>query len=302
MNIEKIESRALVFGVIINLVMATAGWTTYYFSNSEAVLLDGNFSFIASITTLIAIFIAKRKHIKTINFPFGSYGYESFFVLFKGILILGIIISAVTQNVVKMIDYFNDKDIQQIDTSLIMYYSILMVFLCFILAFYYNYQNKKTKYKSSILTVESKSAIVDGFLSLAVGIALVGIALTPQDSIFHFLLYIGDALIVVTLGLAMINIPIQIIRDAFIELGGGILQDKNLTNKIENIIDDNIIPEFKQISNYITKLGSNYFVIIYNSSINEIINIKKINNLKVSIQKALTPCLPSLDLEIIVKE
>lgn len=83
MNIEKIEGRALVVGIIVNLIMAIAGWTTYYFSKSEAVLLDGNFSVIVSITTLIAMIIAKRKYIKTKNFPFGSYVYESFFVLFK---------------------------------------------------------------------------------------------------------------------------------------------------------------------------------------------------------------------------
>ena len=85
MDIDKIENKALRIGIFISLLMAIAGWITYYFSGSDAMLLDGNFSFISVFAGLVALIISNRKHRKTKNFPFGSYVYEALFVLIKGI-------------------------------------------------------------------------------------------------------------------------------------------------------------------------------------------------------------------------
>ena len=121
MEIDTIENRALKVGVFVNLIMAIAGWITFYYSNSEAMLLDGNFSFISAIATLSAVIITKKKHIRTSVFPFGSYVYESFFVFFKGIMILGITIVASVQSIIKIIDYLNGATINQINIHSILY-------------------------------------------------------------------------------------------------------------------------------------------------------------------------------------
>ncbi len=302
MNVEHIENRSLIIGVFINLIMAIGGWITYDLTNSEAILLDGNFSFIAAISTLLAVIITNKKHNRSDKFPFGRYAYESFFIFFKGISILGITIAAISQNVIKIIDYLNGKKIKQLDTEFILYYIILMIVLCFGLGIYYYRRNKIVKFKSSILNVESKSAIIDGFLSLGVGVALVSLSLISHGSFFDFILYIGDAIIVVVLGLGLLKIPIQIIKDAFIELAGGVLQDKNLKDEIEKTILNNLLPEFNRSSNYITKLGSNYFIVIYLIVTDEKINITQIEKLRENIYNSLIKTLHSLNVEIILRK
>jgi predicted Co/Zn/Cd cation transporter (cation efflux family) len=67
---EIIENKALRVGVIVNLIMTFAGWITFYFSNSEAILLDGNFYLISAIATIIAIIISNNKHQRTILFTY----------------------------------------------------------------------------------------------------------------------------------------------------------------------------------------------------------------------------------------
>ena len=45
---DQIESSALKIGVVVNLLMAIAGWVAFSLTGSEALLLDGNFSFISN--------------------------------------------------------------------------------------------------------------------------------------------------------------------------------------------------------------------------------------------------------------
>ena len=104
-NTDNVEVSALKIGVLINLMMAVAGWVAYSVTGSEALLLDGNFSFISSLTTVGAILIIKSKHKRTVVFPYGRYFYESFFTLSKGVLTLGLTVAALFQNIIKILDF-----------------------------------------------------------------------------------------------------------------------------------------------------------------------------------------------------
>ena len=114
---DKIEINTLKFGAIINLIMAIAGWCAYYLSNSQALLLDGNFSFLAFISTLIAIKISSIKQNKSEVFPFGHFVYESLYSLLKGVMIVGILLVALTENISKIIHYLDGKETFVLNTS-----------------------------------------------------------------------------------------------------------------------------------------------------------------------------------------
>ena len=301
-KIDIIESKTLIVGVFVNLIMAITGWITFYFSNSDAVLLDGNFSFIAAITTFFGIIISKKKHIRTSDFPFGNYVFESFFVFFKGIMILGITIVASIQSSVKIINFLKGKSINPIDIHSIFYYIIIVIILCFGLAFYYKARNKQIKNKSSMLSVESKSSLIDGFLSLGLGIFLITISIIPTDSTFHFLLYIGDAIIVLILSMFLAKIPIKIIKTAFIELRGGVLQDKKSRVQIEEVISKNLSSNFINNSNYITKLGSSYLVVVYVNPKTDLVNVNEIERMKEEILNSLIPDFHTVYLEIVINK
>ena len=299
-NIDKVESNALRIGIFISLLMAIAGWTTYYFSGSEAMLLDGNFSFISVFAGLVAIFISSTKHKKTKTFPFGSYVYEALFVLIKGILILGIILVSGLQNTLKIVAYLKGKTIEAIVIGPILIYVIVISVLCFVLYFFYKSKNKALNNRSSILQVETKAALIDGFLSLGIGLVFMIIWLLPANSPFDFLISIVDAIIVLIMCIVFFTLPLKIIRESFIELGGGIIQDKATTVLAENAIVDSLPSNLTKQSIYLSKLGSSYFILVYLSSDTNTIDLSLIEMLKEKIQQVLSHTLTNVKLEIII--
>ena len=197
MNVDKIEKSALWVTVVANLIMAVAGWLTFGLTNSQAILLYCNFSFILAVATIIAIYISKNKHKKTKTFPYGNYVYEAAFILSKGLLILGIIVMAFFQNTIKIFEYIQGEKIEPVVMVPIYYYTIFILILTLMLLFFFNHQNKKIDNKSGILLVEATSAKIDGILTLAMGLAFLLISFIGVGSPFEFLIFIGDSIIVI---------------------------------------------------------------------------------------------------------
>ncbi len=299
-QIDTVENKALKVGIFISLLMAVAGWVTYYYSGSDAMLLDGNFSFISVFAGVIAIIISNKKHKKTKTFPFGSYVYEALFVLIKGILILGIVLVSGLQNTLKILNYLKGKPIENVVIGPILIYVVIISVLCFALYFFYKSKNRIIDNKSSILHVETKSTLLDGFMSLGIGLVFMIIWLLPAQSSFDFLKSIGDAIIVLIMCLIFFTMPLKIIRDSFIELSGGILQDTATKEIAEKTIIDALPPNLTKQSIYISKLGSSYFILVYLSSNTNTIDLSNIEILRKNIQEGLTQTLTNVKLEIIV--
>jgi predicted Co/Zn/Cd cation transporter (cation efflux family) len=299
-QIDLVENKALKVGIFISLLMAIAGWVTYYYSGSDAMLLDGNFSFISVFAGIIAIFISNKKHLKTKTFPFGSYVYEALFVLIKGILILGVVLVSGLQNTLKIIAYLKGKSIENVVIGPILIYVVVISVLCFALYFFYRAKNRVIDNKSSILQVETKSTLLDGFMSLGIGVVFLIIWLLPAHTGFDFLKSIGDAIIVLIMCLVFFTMPLKIIRDSFIELGGGILQDTATKEVAEKIIVEALPSNLKKQSIYISKLGSSYFILLYLTSDTNTIDLSTIETLRKKIQEVLMPALTNVKLELIV--
>ncbi len=263
MDKNKPEKKALIAAALINFLMAIAGWFTFYISNAQALLLDGNFSFIAFISTLIALFISKVKAKKTEVFPFGQFVYEALFSFSKGIMIIGILIVALTENILRIFHYVNGDPLEPLKTGPILIYALLMVILCWFLAFYCHYQNKKINFSSTLLRAEYAGAKVDAFMSLAAGLALFGIGFVNIEGNFGFLHYIGDALLVVILVLLLGKEPFILVRQSFIELAGGILQNQQEKKNIEMILETHLDSNHLLKQSYISKTGSSYLIIAY---------------------------------------
>jgi len=298
---DQIESSALKIGVIVNLLMAVAGWVAYSLTGSEALLLDGNFSFISSVTTVGAILIIHKKHKKTSVFPYGRYFYESFFTLSKGILILGLIIAALFQNIIKIVAFIEGEKIEKLQTGPILIYMVLMIFLCFGLAFLYQHKNKKIHFQSSILNVETKASKIDGYMTIAVGIALVLTTFVPESSKLSFLLYIGDSIIVIFMCLFLFQTPFEVIKGGFIELGGGSLQDKEAVQEIETLVKS-LLPDGLQVNScHISKTGSSHLVLVYAHSITPTIALETVTQYRNFIHEKLDEKYPNSEVEIVFR-
>ena len=262
MSVDNIEKRALWVTVVANLIMAIAAWVTFKLTNSQAILLDGNFSFVLALATVIAIIISKNKHKKTGTFPYGNYVYEAAFVLSKGLLILGIIIMAFFQNFIKIIEFLQGEKAEPVVLVPIYYYAVFILVLTLGLLYFFNRQNKKINHKSSLLVVEAEAAKVDGILTFTTGLVFFLISFIAVGSAFDFFLYIGDSLIVIVISLAMVGSPLKIIKNAFIELGGGTLQNQQEKQEIEGVIQQQVADAFS-FDSYISKMGSGYLVVVY---------------------------------------
>lgn len=295
-----IEQKALWIGVIANLVMGFAGYYFYYLTSSEALLLDGNFSMIAALVIGVAVFISKIKHKRSETFPFGLYLYEALFVFFKGLLLLAVILIAVFQNGVKVIHFLGGQDVGQVAYGPILYYSIAMMAICFGVSIFFKKQHIATNKESAILLVESKSTMIDGVISAAVGLSFFLISWIPEQGSLAFFHSIGDALLVIILSVAFLKTPLVILKDAFIEIGGGALQNQNEKTQIISMIKENLGKEFTYKHSYINRAGSSYLAVIYLSALERSLNIQALKKTRANIESKLKTAYPFTDVEIIV--
>ncbi|RJG47920.1 cation transporter [Motilimonas pumila] len=257
------EKRALIVGAVINFLMAMAGWAAYYYSSSQAILLDGNFSFIAFLVTLIAIKISAIKSNRTQTFPLGQFAYEALFSFAKGILLIGVLLMAFSANFSKIIQYLNGESLVPLNGEVILYYTPAMVVLCFSLAYFCHFQNRKVNFSSTILKAEFTSSRLDGVMSLATGLALISIRFVDIDGVAGFLHYIGDSLLVIVLVLLLGKGPFVLVRDSFIELAGGQLQNQQDRAKIMAVLEARFGTEGMLKDSFISKTGSSYLVVAY---------------------------------------
>lgn len=297
-----IESQAIKTGIVANLVMALSGWVAFHFSGSQAVLLDGNMSFVLFLSSIVALKISRVKTQKSHNFPFGLYASEALYSFMKGILLLGILVAAFTTNIGRVLQYIEGDSMNVIKTGPIIVYSISMVTICFSLSLFYHLQNKRIKMTSPLLKVDQKGSMIDGLLSGTAGVVLVIIGFIPMGSSFDFLLYIGDALLVCILVLFVFIQPLRVLKEAFIELAAGKLQDEVQHQTIDSKVKGKLKNfEIEAESINISKTGSSYLILI-EISINTLKTKKSehISGLKQQLSEELESDYPYVYVDIIL--
>ena len=301
MSSNVIEQQALKYGAAINLVMALAGWLAYYLSRSQALFLDGNFSFLMFVSLFVAIRISAIKAQKTELFPYGQFVYEALYSLLKGIMISGVLLVSFVQNVATVFHFLGGGEVHVLNTKVILVYAVGMVVLCFGSAIYYRQQNRKTGNSSTILRAEFSAAIVDGFMSAGIGIALVSLKYVDLDGSFGFLNYIGDSLLVLVLCVVLAKGPVLLIKDSFIELAGGTLQNKKNKTQIEGILNKYLQGDGLLKGNYITKTGSSYLVVVYlNAATISLAGAEKVTQLRHQIHAELRKHYHNIMFEIVI--
>ena len=259
---NRIERNAIVTGAVVGMMMAAAGWLGYYLSGAEVLLLDGNFSFIGALATLLALRISSIKATVSKTHPFGKFVYEPTYSLFIGLLTAGVILAAAAANATKIAHYLQGKRFATIDTSVIIVYTIVMVVLCFGLAALFGYSNRRLNGNSTILRAYTVQSTIDGLLSAGAGGALISFGFVSPVGDFGFLTQIGDAITVLLLCLLVMYQPIKLVKESFIEISGGALNDPMLTGKIRSVVSKYV--ESTEIGDlFVSKTGSQYLVVAF---------------------------------------
>ena len=295
------ENRALLIGAAANLLMAVIAWVTFYLSNSEVVLLDGNYSFVMFLGVLVAMKIVSLRTIKTKTFPLGKYFYESLYGFIKGLVILGVLIMSVATAVIRIVMYFtgSSDSIPMLIPEPILYYALVCAAICYSVSIYYFQQNRKIGNTSIILKTEQKTTFVDGTLSLGIGLGVFFLSRGDASGSSSFIPYLADSFFVLILSSMLIKEPLTIIRESVIELAGGTLQDDAKREAFEEIIINNM-PEALRIEDiFISKNGSKYIIIIYISTDQAFYIKKDIIDTKATITSMLEEDHPHLSVDII---
>ncbi|VWL85602.1 cation transporter [Oceanivirga miroungae] len=233
---NKSEKKALLFGVLINIIMGIAGIYMYFITDIDALFLDGSFSLISAIGCIFAIIITKYSNVKTKRFPYGLNFLEPLYASIKGIFILSLIIAAGISAITKLYNFFFLDKGQILEMGEVLNYSLLMTVLCFLLSYIFYYYNKKIGRKSIILTTESKASFVDGVISLGLGVAILLISFLPKQGNTLFVYYIGDSLITIILIAFTTKEPLDAFKESFTELMYGTIKKGKIKNDIESII------------------------------------------------------------------
>ncbi len=247
-----IEQRALRIGNIFNLVMSIAGIVMFVFSNSKTVLIDGLFSFIQFVSTIIAIKISKdlsKSKIK--QYPLGQYSKETLYVLFRSILIIVLLVASIFSGVDTIASFLKDQTlIPEINLNFIMVNGIIMTISCFMLFVIYKIYNRKIGNCSDVLRAEAIGATLDCLISAGTAIAFVLFKTIP---FLTPLLPISDAILVLLLSGFFAIQPIQLLINQI-----NILSYKRLHHKSEKSLATSIkyhLSYLKIHDIFISKLG-----------------------------------------------
>ena len=204
---RRIEQRSLRFGVGANAVMALAGFSAHVLTGSSALLLDGLYSAVLVGSSLIASRIS-RNVVRPPDraWPYGYEGQEALYVLFRSLVLLGVIGFGVGSSCSTLIDWWRGNSIAPLHLEPVALYTALMTALCGLLAWRHRRDWRRTGRVSLLLLTEARNARIDAVITLATGLALLAsplLLVTPLSALAP----ITDALLVLAVSLKLSPLP-----------------------------------------------------------------------------------------------
>lgn len=247
-----IEQKALKIGNTLNFIMAVSGIIIFIFSNSKAVLIDGMFSLIQFISTIIALKISRDLSKSSIKqYPLGQYSKETLYVLFKSLLIIILLFWSIFSGIDTIKTFLYDSNlIPQVNLTAVLINSLIMTFFCFSLSFIYKLFNKKIGNCSDVLKSEAIGASLDSIISAGTGLAFI---LFKNVPFLKPLFPISDAILVLLLATFFAIQPIQLLINQI-----NILTYKRIHHKSEKELTLSIkdkFPYLKIHDIFISRLG-----------------------------------------------
>ena len=204
-----IERRSLKIGVYASALMAVAGVCVHLISGSYALLLDGLYSAVMVGSGLVAARIS-RNVVRPPDraYPYGYDGQEALYVLFRSLLLMGVLSFAAISALSTIIDYAYGELISSVRLGPVAWYSIAMVATCWGLAWRHHHDWCRTGRHSQILLTEAKAARLDGLISGMTGLALLGAPLL-KGTVLSVLIPVTDSLLVLVVSLVVLHEPLQ---------------------------------------------------------------------------------------------
>ena len=216
------------------LFMAALGIVFGLLTRSYAIMLDGFFSLVGFAMAVVTIRVAWLvQQPPDEHFHFGYAQFEPFLNTVKGLLMLGVSGFAVAGAVDALLHGGRD-----LNAALAVVYAIIALSGCFVVAGIQRRAARRTG--SPLLEVDYRNWLIDGILSGVVALVFVAALILGRTDWAHVVPYIDPALVIVVV-LAIIAVPIGIIRDGAREILGfapaRAIQD-DVRGRVEGAIGD----------------------------------------------------------------
>lgn len=257
------EAQALRWARWANLFMGVAGIWAAIASNASALMLDGLFSGVNFAAAVVAGKVSQSiRRPPDVLRPFGYEIDEAVYVMFRSLVLVGIILLAVFNALGKVITYASGGEMLPIRLGWVSIYMAVMVVTCFSLAAWHHRNWLATGKRSALLKTERTSALIDGLLSAAAGLAFLSIAMLKNTRL-AFLVPISDSLVVLGLASCVIWRPLSMFSQALREVVGE-PADPETADRFATTIKRVVEQEpFRYLEGAVTRVGRSLFGVVY---------------------------------------
>lgn len=207
----ELEQRALRWSAWGNVFFASLGIGFALLSRSDAILLDGFFSLVAFVMSLLTLKVARLvQRPDDERFQFGYYWFEPALNTTKGLLIFALCAFSLVGAIEALL-----HGGRELNVGPAIVYSLVAMAGAFLLAAVQ--RRAARKLSSPLIEVDARNWLIDGVLSVVVFLAFVGGYLGQGTGWAWLVPYLDPALVVLMVVL-ILPIPIGIVREGLGEL------------------------------------------------------------------------------------
>lgn len=299
MQHKQIERKALSVGIAVNILMVIAGAVVFFMTGLKAMFLDTAFTVISVVSGLVATYLSSRTVRTTERFPNGMFALEPIYAICKAMFTLSLLMFSFFDVAQVAYDYVVFGTGERASFGPVVVYQIVTVAACFALLMYYRRQNARIGDSSMMLRAEAQSTLVDGMISFGIGVAAIILVLLPEGGPLDFLHYTGDFFITTAIVIMAVKEPVAVLRDAFVELVGGVHDDDETNAFVEETARRHLPgnTEFEQV--LIFKTGMNYTVEVYLAGTGQSIDVSDLIGAKRALEHELRRRLHIVDVDFV---
>ncbi|MDJ0677921.1 MAG: cation transporter [Calothrix sp. MO_167.B42] len=230
MNTQRLEKFAINLSIFGSLSMAILGISYGLYIESAAVMLDGFFNIISFSMALATRWISLLlKRPEGNNFQFGFKGTVPLINLCKGLLVAGLSVFAFISAVGALL-----RGGRELNAGSAVIYAAIAASVGLTISITQTTIAKKTG--SPIVRVDAQNWMINGFISLCVGIAF-GIVTAIQNTPFSWFVPYADPALVTILVILSCPMPAKVITESIKQLLLG-APEANMQKRIHQVIGD----------------------------------------------------------------
>ena len=232
-----IEVRSLRIDMWATLGFAVVGLVVFWLSSANAMALDAMYSGVAFLTAWIASRVLRSARLgPDEDNPWGRGTQENLYVMFRSLLLIGVVLASSAQAVAELVAYFAHGESTVPKFGYVAVYGLVVAVACAALA-YMHRRNARRVGGSAILSVEATAVAMDAAIGLGIAVSLGAVALIPDGTVITDASFnikaVADGFVVLILSAVLIVTPIRNVITETRRLAGARM-DSELDDEIES--------------------------------------------------------------------